>query len=66
VVFVVVIALIVVPIQVAIIPDAQIFKQLGVYGQIPAVVSFHVAFGLPFAIFRPCRCSPYQEAVPMY
>jgi alpha-glucoside transport system permease protein len=51
VIFVVVIALIVVPIQVAIIPDATLFKDLGVYGEIPAVVAFHVAFGLPFAIF---------------
>jgi ABC-type spermidine/putrescine transport system permease subunit II len=51
VVFVVVISLIVVPIQVAIIPDAALFKDLGVYGEIPAVVAFHVAFGLPFAIF---------------
>ena len=49
--FVVVVALIVVPIQVAIIPDATIFKHVGIYGQIPAVIAFHVAFGLPFAIF---------------
>ena len=51
VIFVVVIALIVVPVQVAIIPDAGIFRWLGIYGEIPAVVLFHVAFGLPFAIF---------------
>ncbi len=50
-VFVLVVALIVVPVQVAIIPDAKIFGWLGVYGGIPAVVAFHVAFGLPFAIF---------------
>lgn len=49
--FVLVVALIVVPIQVAIIPDATIFRNLGIYGQIPAVIAFHVAFGLPFAIF---------------
>jgi alpha-glucoside transport system permease protein len=49
--FVVVVALNVVPIQVAIIPDAAIFRHLGIYGHIPAVVAFHVAFGLPFAIF---------------
>jgi alpha-glucoside transport system permease protein len=46
-----VVALIVVPIQVAIIPAATIFRHLGIYGEIPAVVTFHVAFGLPFAIF---------------
>ncbi len=51
VIFVVVVALIVVPVQAAIIPDASIFKHLGIYGEIPAVVAFHVAFGLPFAIF---------------
>jgi alpha-glucoside transport system permease protein len=51
VVFIVVVALIVVPVQVAIIPDATIFRELGIYGQIAAVVAFHVAFGLPFAIF---------------
>jgi alpha-glucoside transport system permease protein len=51
VIFVGVVALIVVPIQAAVIPDAQIFRQLDIYGEIPAVVAFHVAFGLPFAIF---------------
>jgi alpha-glucoside transport system permease protein len=49
--FILLVALIVVPVQVAIIPDAQIFKALNIYGNIPAVVAFHVAFGLPFAIF---------------
>ena len=49
--FIVVVALLVVPIQVAIIPDARIFGQIGIYGKIPAVIAFHVAFGLPFAIF---------------
>jgi alpha-glucoside transport system permease protein len=50
-VFVIVVALIVVPIQIAIIPDATVFRELGIYGEIPAVIAFHVAFGLPFAIF---------------
>ncbi len=50
-IFLVVVGLIVVPVQVAIIPDATIFRHLGIYGQIPAVILFHVAFGLPFAIF---------------
>jgi alpha-glucoside transport system permease protein len=50
-IYVTVVALIVVPVQVAIIPDAKLFGLLGVYGHIPAVVLFHVAFGLPFAIF---------------
>jgi alpha-glucoside transport system permease protein len=50
-VFLIVVALIVVPVQVAILPDARIFGALGIYGEIPAVIAFHVAFGLPFAIF---------------
>ena len=49
--FTVVVALIVVPIQTAIIPDARLFRSVGVYGTLTAVISFHVAFGLPFAIF---------------
>ncbi|GIG60087.1 sugar ABC transporter permease [Longispora fulva] len=49
--FLVVVALIVVPVQVALIPDAEIFGELGLFGGIPGVVLFHVAFGLPFAIF---------------
>ncbi len=49
--FAIIIALNVVPIQAAIIPDATIFRDLGIYGQITAVVAFHVAFGLPFGIF---------------
>jgi alpha-glucoside transport system permease protein len=51
VLFIVVIALIVVPVQIAIIPDAKIFSALHIYGNTPAVVAFHVAFGLPFAVF---------------
>ena len=50
-VFVVVVSLTVVPVQVALIPDAIIFRYLGMFGHIPAVVAFHTAFGLPFAIF---------------
>ena len=50
-IFVLVVALIIVPVQVAIIPDAAIFRTLHIYGDVPAVVAFHVAFGLPFAIF---------------
>jgi alpha-glucoside transport system permease protein len=50
-IFILVVALIVVPVQVAIIPDAKLFNTLGIYGSISAVIAFHVAFGLPFAIF---------------
>ncbi|GGM83432.1 carbohydrate ABC transporter permease [Dactylosporangium sucinum] len=43
--------LIAVPVQTAIIPDAQLFRLIGLSGTIPALVAFHVAFGLPFAVF---------------
>ncbi len=49
--FLIVVALIVVPIQVGLIPDAQIFGAIGIFGTVSAAVLFHVAFGLPFAIF---------------
>ena len=48
---IVVIVLLVVPIQVALIPLAQMFGTLGIFGSVLGVVLFHVAFGLPFAIF---------------
>jgi alpha-glucoside transport system permease protein len=46
-----VVALLVVPVQVALIPVAQLLGGIGLYGSIPGVVAFHVAFGLPFAVF---------------
>src|SRR5690606_21723697 len=49
--FVVLVGLIVVPVQVAIIPNARLFGMLGIYGHIVGVVAFHVAFGLPLAVF---------------
>jgi len=49
--FLIVVGLLVVPIQVALIPVAKLYNVLGVFGTIPSVVAFHVAFGLPFAIF---------------
>ena len=49
--FVIVVALLVVPIQVALIPVASLYGRLGIFGDILGVVLFHVAFGLPFAIF---------------
>jgi alpha-glucoside transport system permease protein len=50
-VFILVVALLVVPIQVALIPVAQLFGDIGLFGTIAGVIFFHVAFGLPFAIF---------------
>jgi len=48
--FLLVIGLLVVPLQVALIPVSRLYGSLSVSG-IPGVVIFHVAFGLPFAIF---------------
>jgi alpha-glucoside transport system permease protein len=50
-VFIIIVALLVVPIQVALIPVAQLYGDIGLFGTIAGVVLFHVAFGLPFAIF---------------
>ncbi|MEU9886614.1 carbohydrate ABC transporter permease [Sphaerisporangium sp. NPDC051011] len=49
--FLVVIALLVVPVQIALIPIAKMYGAFGIFGSIPGVVLFHTAFGLPFAIF---------------
>ncbi|NUR58922.1 MAG: carbohydrate ABC transporter permease [Catenulispora sp.] len=49
--FLVVVALLVVPVQVALIPLADLFGKIGIFGDIIGVVLFHVGFGLPFAIF---------------
>ncbi|PSK98042.1 alpha-glucoside transport system permease protein [Murinocardiopsis flavida] len=46
-----VVGLLVVPLQVALVPIAQIYGALGIFGNIVSVVLFHVGFGLPFAIF---------------
>jgi alpha-glucoside transport system permease protein len=51
IIFLIVVGLLVVPLQVALIPVARLYDLLGLFGTIPAVVLFHVAFGLPFAIF---------------
>ncbi|PWI12944.1 sugar ABC transporter permease [Streptomyces sp. Act143] len=50
-IFLVVVALLVVPVQIGLLPVAKLFGQLGLFGSIPGVVLFHVAYGLPFAIF---------------
>ncbi len=46
-----VVALLVIPIQIALIPVVKLYSLLGISGTILSVVLFHVAFGLPFAIF---------------
>jgi alpha-glucoside transport system permease protein len=49
--FLLVVALLVVPVQVGLIPVSKLYGAVGMFGSIPSVVLFHVAFGLPFAIF---------------
>jgi ABC-type glycerol-3-phosphate transport system permease component len=49
--FMVVVGLLVVPIQIALIPIVDLFRELGIFGDTIGVVLFHVGFGLPFAIF---------------
>jgi alpha-glucoside transport system permease protein len=49
--FVIVVALLVVPIQMALIPIFSLYNDLGLFDTIPGLVLFHTAFGLPFAIF---------------
>jgi alpha-glucoside transport system permease protein len=49
--FLVVVALLVVPIQMALIPIFSLYNTLGLFDTIPGLVLFHTAFGLPFAIF---------------
>jgi alpha-glucoside transport system permease protein len=46
-----VVALLVVPIQMALIPIFSLYNDLGLFDTIPGLVLFHTAFGLPFAIF---------------
>jgi alpha-glucoside transport system permease protein len=49
--FIVVIGLLVVPLQMALIPMFRIYDTFHLYGTVPAIILFHTAFGLPFAIF---------------
>ncbi|MFH8485375.1 carbohydrate ABC transporter permease [Streptomyces longisporoflavus] len=46
-----VVGLLVVPVQVALLPVSKIFGAVGIFETTIGVVVFHVAFGLPFAIF---------------
>ncbi|MBV7698970.1 carbohydrate ABC transporter permease [Streptomyces sp. TRM70350] len=46
-----VVGLLVVPVQVALIPIAELFGTIGLFGSMLGVILFHVGFGLPFAVF---------------
>lgn len=47
----IIVALMAVPLQVSFIPLAQMFGAMGIFGTRLAVILFHTAFGLPFAVF---------------
>jgi len=49
--FVGVIALLVVPLQMGLIPIFTLYNHLGLFDQVFGLILFHTAFGLPFAIF---------------
>ena len=46
-----VIVMLAVPVQVALIPIARLYGNVGLFGTILGVIIFHASFGLPFAIF---------------
>ena len=50
-IFIGVVALLVVPLQMALIPIFSLYNDLGLFDTILGLVLFHSAFGLPFAIF---------------
>jgi alpha-glucoside transport system permease protein len=50
-IFIGVIALLVVPLQMALIPMFTLYNHLSLYDTVLGIVLFHAAFGLPFAIF---------------
>jgi alpha-glucoside transport system permease protein len=49
--FVVVIGLLVVPIQIALIPIFSLYNSTSLFDTVLGLILFHVAFGMPFAIF---------------
>ncbi|MFJ7956375.1 carbohydrate ABC transporter permease [Streptomyces sp. NPDC096319] len=49
--FLVVVGLLVVPVQIGLLPVARLFGAVGLFGTVAGVILFHVAYGLPFAVF---------------
>jgi alpha-glucoside transport system permease protein len=49
--FLIVVALLIVPLQMALLPASRLFGGVGIFGTVWAAIVFHIAFGLPFAIF---------------
>jgi alpha-glucoside transport system permease protein len=50
-IFLTMVALLVMPVQVALIPDLKLFTAFGLTGTYFSIWLFHTAFGLPFAIY---------------
>jgi alpha-glucoside transport system permease protein len=50
-IFVGVIAMLVVPLQMALIPMFSLYDKLGIFDTVLSIILFHAAFGLPFAVF---------------
>ena len=50
-IFLLVIALLVVPLQMALIPIFSLYSKVGIFDTKLSLILFHTAFGLPFAIF---------------
>jgi alpha-glucoside transport system permease protein len=49
--FIAVIAMLVVPLQMALIPMFKLYDLFGISGTVFSIILFHAAFGLPFAVF---------------
>jgi alpha-glucoside transport system permease protein len=49
--FLIVVALLVVPLQMALIPIFSLYNSVGLFDTVLGLILFHTAFGLPFAIF---------------
>jgi alpha-glucoside transport system permease protein len=49
--FMVVVGLLVVPLQVALIPIFSLYQSTGLFDTVLGLILFHVAFGMPFAVF---------------
>ncbi|HEY5835965.1 carbohydrate ABC transporter permease [Streptomyces sp.] len=50
-IFLLVVGMLVVPVQIGLLPIAKLFGVIGIFGSITGVVLFHIAYGLPFAVF---------------
>jgi alpha-glucoside transport system permease protein len=50
-IFIIVVGLLVVPLQMALIPMFRLYDTLSLYDTVLGIILFHVAFGLPFAVF---------------